>query len=339
MQIEHKIGQMLLFGWQGSTDERSRSFNKHAERLISEFNVGGVIIMGRNVGTPDRLRHTIRDLQLKTKANGNPSLFVAVDQEGGRVLRLQPPYWPVRRSAFEIGKTNDPGEARREAASIGEDLKSVGINWNFAPVMDVNNNPHNPVIGDRSYSVDPTVVSAMGIATIEGYQIDNKIMACAKHFPGHGDTAVDSHFALPIIPHNMDRLNACELVPFEAAIKHQTASIMTSHILFPALDPLLPATLSASIINELLRARMGFNGIVVTDCLEMRGVADQWGSSEAAVLSVIAGADILLCCHTEKTQYQILQALLAALRSGRLTESRIDESLDRINKAKNTWIH
>ena len=337
MTLHQKIGQMLLFGWSGDTPEASRTVNTHAAALVDEFAVGGIILMGRNVGPPAQTRATIAELQARATGNGLPPLFVAVDQEGGRVQRLGPPHYPTHPAARVIGDTGDPEQARRSARQIGEGLRDVGFNWDFAPVLDVNNNPKNPVIGDRAYGSDPALVAAMGAAAVRGFQEDAGILACGKHFPGHGDTDTDSHHALPRIGHDKARLEAVELVPFRAALAAGLAAVMTSHILFPALDAHLPATLSPAILTGLLRGELGFDGLIITDDLEMKGVADGWGAAEAAVLAVVAGADVLLCCHTWKTQRLIQEALVQAVEAGRLSEARVDESVARIAEAKGRW--
>ncbi len=330
MTLHQKIGQMLLFGWSGDTPEQSGMVNAHAAALVDEFAVGGVVFMGRNVGPSEQTRAAIAELQARAKAQGLPPLFVAVDQEGGRVQRLGPPHYPPHPAARAIGDTGDPAQARAAAGRIGEGLRDLGFNWDFAPVLDVNNNPNNPVIGDRAYGDDPALVAAMGAQAVRGFQEDAGILACGKHFPGHGDTDTDSHHALPRIGHDRARLDAVELVPFRAALAADLAAVMTSHILFPALDPALPATLSPAILTGLLRGELGFDGLIITDDLEMKGVADGWGAAEAAVLAVQAGADILLCCHTWETQREIRQALIHAVQTGRLSEARVDESLARI---------
>ena len=338
MTLHEKIGQMLLFGWQGGTPEESRGVSAHARALVDDFAVGGVILMGRNVGPPDQTRATIAELQTRAKDRGLPPLFVAVDQEGGRVQRLGPPQYAARPAAREIGQTNDTVQAREAARALGEELRELGFNWDFAPVLDVNNNPRNPVIGNRSYGEDPQLVASMGAAAALGFQEDAGILACGKHFPGHGDTDTDSHHALPRISHNRARLDAVELVPFRSAMEAGVGAIMTSHILFPALDPILPATLSPTLLTGILRGELGFKRLIITDDLEMKGVADGWGAPEAAVLAVLAGADILLCCHTRETQYAMRDALVNAVEIGRLPEERIEESLARIARAKARWV-
>ena len=328
MTLSQKIGQMLLFGWQ--TDSQ-------AAALIDDIHVGGVVLMGRNIQPPGQMKATIADLQNRVKAEGLPPLFVAVDQEGGRVQRLGPPHYVKRPTAREIGQSS-PELARAAAREIGAELRELGFNFDFAPVLDVDSNPQNPVIGDRSYGIDPEKVAALGVAAMRGFQEDAGVLACGKHFPGHGDTDTDSHFALPRITHDLAHLKAVELVPFRAAIVAGIAAIMTSHILFPALDPTLPATLSPAILTGLLRQKLGFSGLIITDDLEMKGVAAGWGAAEAAVLAVEAGADILLCCHEWETQKAIQAALLEAVVNGRIAEGRLDESLARIAAAKARWI-
>jgi len=332
--LTEQIGQMLLFGWNGETEEERLGAGPHALRLIDEFAVGGIILMGRNAASAAQVRSTISELQARNAAAERPPLFVAVDQEGGRVQRLRPPDFTDFPFAKEIGDTGDPENARAFASAIAYELSSVGINWDFAPVLDVNNNPDNPVIGSRSYSEDADIAAAMGSAAVRGFQNDGGILACGKHFPGHGDTNVDSHHALPTILHDLQRLNDVELKPFRAAIDAGVAAVMTAHIVFPALDADRPATMSPAILTGLLREQMGFAGLIITDDLEMRGVKDHWGSAEAAVQAVVAGADILLCCHAQESQQAIRDAVVEAVISERIPKSRIDDACKRIASAK-----
>ena len=338
MTTQEKVGQMLVCGWSDVLPGDSVHVNAHAAALLDDLRVGGIILMGRNISPPRQLRALTASLQTRARANGLPPLLIATDQEGGRVQRLAPPAYAARPAAQALGQTGDADAARQASADIGRELASVGINWDFAPILDVNNNPQNPVIGTRSYGAEADLVARMGTSAVQGLQQDARVMACGKHFPGHGDTDTDSHFALPRISHPRARLDALELVPFRAAIAAQISSIMTAHILFPALDARLPATLSPAILTGLLREELSFDGLVITDDLEMKGVADHWGAPEAAVLAVLAGADMLLCCHTLATQYAIRDALLSALASGRLSEARLDTSLARIARAKAQWL-
>jgi beta-N-acetylhexosaminidase len=335
MTLQEKVGQMLLLGWQGKNAD---SVNSHAKKLIDELAVGGVIVFTRNAGAPEELKEALNQLQTRAAARGLPPLFVSIDQEGGRVSRLAPPHYVMPPSGREIGMTGDSQQARQAAKSIADVIKPLGFNWDFAPVLDIDNNPHNPVIGERSYSNDPQTVAAMGVAAIQGFQDDGGILACGKHFPGHGDTDTDSHLALPTIRHPRAHLDQVELVPFRAAISAGLEAIMTAHILFPEIDPDRPATLSPDILTGLLREEMGFSGLIITDCLEMKGVASEWGSPQAAVMAVQAGADLLLCCHTWETQWAIREALVQAVQDHLISEDRIDGSLERIVSAKRKWV-
>jgi beta-N-acetylhexosaminidase len=338
LSLEDKIGQMLLFGWDNADDDYATQINSHTRFLIDELRVGGVILMERNVGAVEQTRSMLFELQHLAAARELPPLFVSTDQEGGRVARFGPPNYQEFPSARCLGGFADPSKTTLSSAEMGSVLKRSGVNWALMPVLDVSNNPNNMVIGDRSFGESPSIVSAMGRAAIGGMQDVAGVMACGKHFPGHGDTSVDSHFDLPVIDRNLKSLYGMELLPFQAAIDAGVSSIMTSHILFPALDPALPATLSPAILTELLRKQMRFDGIIVTDCLEMAGVSKKWGSAEAAVLAVLAGADILLACHTLSTQIEIRNALLSAVKSGRLPECRVDDANERIAKAKSRWV-
>ena len=337
LSLTEKVGQMLFLGWQGETDEESRTVNDHAAALIDDMAAGSIIFMGRNVEDHAQMRRVTSQLQEQNARFGRPPLFLGVDQEGGRVNRLNPPHFTREPAPKELGDTGDPGAARKSAARIGRELLSVGLNWDFAPVLDVNNNPKNPVIGNRSYGDDPELVSTMGVAAVEGFQVDAGMIACGKHFPGHGDTDVDSHYALPVVNHDRARIDAVELLPFKAAIAAGLGSIITAHIRFKKLDE-LPATLSPTILTGILRKDMGFDGLIVTDCLEMKGIANHWGPGEAGVLAVEAGADMLLACLSWLTQLAIRDAVVGAVRSGRLSEARVDESVRRIVNAKSRWL-
>lgn len=340
MDLSEKIGQMLVYGWQGETDEESRAINGHARALIEEFAVGGIILMGRNIGASSAAQMgTLTDeFQDIARASDLPPLFVGVDQEGGRVSRFGPPHFRSYRTPGELGRAGDPEEVTQVMGELGAEMRGVGVNWVYAPVLDVNSNPTNPVIGDRSYGASAEIVSEMGVAAVRGLQERAGVLACGKHFPGHGDTSEDSHLSLPVVDSPLELLREQEMAPFAAVIEAGIGSLMTAHILFNALDPDLPATLSPAILTDLLRREMGFTGLIITDCLEMKGVAAKWGSADAAVLAAIAGADMLLACHTYKTQQEIRNALMEAVRSGLLPETRIDEANRRIRAAKEAWV-
>jgi beta-N-acetylhexosaminidase len=234
-----------------------------------------------------------------------------------------------------IGATGQASFARKAGRAIALQLKSSGINMDFAPVLDVNNNPLNIVIGVRSFGSDPYLVANMGVAFIKGMQKEG-IASCAKHFPGHGDTAADSHLELPVVEHSRERLEKVEIYPFKEAIKAGVDSIMTAHIYVPALEPAdgVPATLSSNILTGLLRKELGFEGVIITDCMEMKAIADNFGTVEGAVMAIEAGADIVLISHTIGKQKAAIEETIKAVKKGRITEERISESVLRILKLK-----
>ncbi|MGC8861330.1 MAG: beta-N-acetylhexosaminidase [Armatimonadota bacterium] len=329
MTLEQKIGAMLVFGWAG---EGATGVNAHAREIVNEMQVGGVVLLGRNVA--DNLAETAETLNELQSMSREP-LFVIADQEGGMVARFVDGV-TVFPSNMAVGATGSPDLAREAAAATARELCAIGCNFNFAPCVDVNNNPDNPIIGTRSYGESPEKVAELAACAIRGYQ-ENGMIACAKHFPGHGDTAVDSHLALPSVPYARERLDRVELTPFRAAIAAGVSSIMTAHIMFPALDADRPSTLSRRIISGLLREELGYEGVVVTDCMEMKAIADNFGTPEAAVMAVEAGVDMVLVCHTLSTQRETLEALIKAVKDGRINESRIEKSVARIAALKRQY--
>jgi len=332
MTIEWKIGQMLVFGWTGASSEEQTTVSDHAREIILDAQVGSVVLLGRNIADDLTVTaHTLNELQSLSKE----PLLVAADQEGGMVARFVDGV-TVFPSNMALGATRSPDFAYRAAAATADELTAIGVNHNYAPCVDVNNNPANPIIGTRSYGESPQLVSEFAVHAVRGYQ-DRGVIACAKHFPGHGDTAVDSHLALPIVSYPRERLDEVELVPFRAAIAAGIDSIMTTHIMFPSLDPERPSTLSPRIIDGLLRSELGFDGVVVTDCMEMKAIADTWGTAEAAVMAVEAGVDLVLVCHTREVQRAVREAILKAVRDGRISEARLDQSVRRIMALKNKY--
>jgi beta-N-acetylhexosaminidase len=297
-----------------------------------------MIVMGRNVQSPGAptidaaaVKTMLGDLQ---RLAPRIPLLVGTDQEGGRVARFGSSPFTRMPTAKAIGMIGDAELARAAARATGEELAAVGVNWNFAPDADVNSNPLNPVIGDRSFGSTPETAGLMVAAQVKGYA-EGGILSCAKHFPGHGDTHLDSHLALPTVDVSPAEMEARELIPFRAAIDAGAASLMTAHILFPQLDATgVPATLSPVVLTDLLRKKLGFTGLVVTDCLQMKAVADHWGTPRAAVMAAKAGADMLLVCHSWEQQQRTYDALLAAAESGELPRSRLDEAAGRILAAK-----
>lgn len=332
LTLEEKIGQMLCFGWQG--DDSLLRVNAQARECVREMKAGAMVVMGRNVQAqtkplPPVDVSGVRAMLDEMQGLADIPLLLPTDQEGGRVARLRAPLTPFPAAGI-VGQAGDPVLAREAARVTGVELSMLGINWNFAPVADVNSNPANPVIGDRSFGATPGAVTPMVTAQIEGYT-EGGVLSCVKHFPGHGDTGIDSHFDLPTLPFDLAQMEARELVPFRAAIAAGVPTVMTAHILFPAIEPSgLPGTMSRALLTGLLRERMGFGGVIITDCLQMKAVADRWGTARSAVLAAIAGADMLMVCHTLERQRETQAALLAAAHSGELPQARIDDAAARV---------
>lgn len=283
----------------------------------AERGLGGLTLFSYNVGDAAQLRALAASL---------PGLLLAIDEEGGDVTRLE---WQRGSSSpgnLALGTVDDVALTEGVAARIGADLAGCGIGLNFAPVADVNTNPDNPVIGVRSFGSDPELVARHVAAYVRGIQSQG-VVACAKHFPGHGDTAVDSHLALPVVEGDLEQ----ELIPFRAAIEAGVGAIMTAHLIAPAFDD-VPATLSRKLLTGLLREGLGYDGLVISDALEMRAVADLVGVEEAAVRSIAAGADALCVGHDlhEEAVERIHGALVQAVRDGRLPSERIEEAAERV---------
>lgn len=303
--------------------------NDHAKRLIRDFRVQSLILFKRNVDTPGQVADLVRELQgIARDANYSRPLLIAIDQEGGRVQRLRAPWtvWPPLR---RLGEHKSEDLTRRMAEAIAAELKACGITLDFAPVMDVDTNPQNPIIGDRSFSRDAEEVGKLGTAFIEAMQKAG-VAACAKHFPGHGDTAKDSHLDLPVVEHSRSRIDAIELVPFRRAIAAEVATIMTAHIVVRELDEKVPATLSPSVVTTLLRDELGYKGVIVADDLEMKAVSANWPYAISSILAAKAGCDILPVCEHEEAQAAVIEALVKGEESGDLRKRDIDDSLLRI---------
>jgi beta-N-acetylhexosaminidase len=236
----------------------------------------------------------------------------------------------------QIGQSGDVRLAEKAGRLLAYELRAVGFDWDFAPVLDVDTNPKNPVIGDRSFHREPDVVSKMGVALAKGLEAGG-VASCAKHFPGHGDTSQDSHLELPHLPHAMDRLRAIELPPFKAYADEKLSSVMTAHVIFDAVDPGIPATMSQKVLEGVLRKELGFEGVLVSDDLEMKAIADNYSVPEAAVLGTIAGVDLFLVCHHAEVQAKAIEAVVKAVESGRIPRSRIDEANQRLDALANRF--
>lgn len=329
MSLEQKIGQLFAVGFE------SPYIDEHVAKVIKEYHIGNLIYFSRNINSAEQLFEMNKELQRMAIKENNVPLFITIDQEGGMVTRIPKgaTFFPGNMALSAGGTTED---AYNEGCYSGEELKALGINMNIAPVLDVNNNPDNPVIGVRSYGEDPKRVAALGTAYIKGLQ-ETGVIATAKHFPGHGDTSTDSHLALSSVPHDKVRLNEVELYPFKKAIESGVNAIMTAHVIFPAYESEdLPATLSKKVLNGLLRNELGFKGLIVSDCMEMKAIDNYFGTENAAVMAVEAGVDLIFISHTLEKQVKAYNNLLEAVKSGRISEERIDESVSRIISLKNT---
>ncbi|MBK7861436.1 MAG: beta-N-acetylhexosaminidase [Archangiaceae bacterium] len=287
--------------------------------------VYGAILFKRNVETPQQVASLVR--ALKTRA-GRP-FVLAVDQEGGRVARLRGPGFTALPPMRELGRRDDAALAKRAGRLLAYELRSLGFDWDFAPVLDVDTNPANPVIGDRSFGADAARVSKLGVALGQGLE-EGGVAACGKHFPGHGDTATDSHLALPRLPHDLARLRQVELPPFAAFARAGLASLMTAHVVFEALEPSVPATMSKKVLVDLMRNELGFSGVLVSDDLEMKAIAQHYSIERAVIDGVNATVDLFLVCHDPNLQRQAIDALYAAVRDGRVSETRLDEASARL---------
>ncbi|UPK42083.1 beta-N-acetylhexosaminidase [Paenibacillus pabuli] len=324
LSLEQRVGQMFMCGFHG------QHADKQIHQLIRDYHVGGVIYFRRNVESVDQLNRLSADLQAIAVEAGELPLMISVDQEGGMVARIDKEGVTQVPGNMALGATGNPAYTLECAQILGHELKSIGIDMNLAPVLDVNNNFLNPVIGVRSYGENAESVAAHGSAAIKGYQ-SRGVTATAKHFPGHGDTAVDSHLGMVTVPHERSRLEKVELLPFRRAVEAGVDAIMTAHVIFPAIEPEpIPATLSRKVLTGLLREEMGFDGIIITDCLEMHAISKPYGVAEAAVRAVEAGADLILVSHTLQDQVSAVEAVVEAVRTGRIEAATINKALERI---------
>jgi len=326
--IRRHVGQLAIAGFAG------HEIPAELRSLAREFDLGGIILFARNVAAPDQVAEIAREAQ--SLAQELP-LWVSVDQEGGRVARLKAPFteWPPMMT---LGRSGDERLAERFARALAAELQAVGISLDYTPVLDVHTNPKNPVIGDRALAERPEDVARLGRTIITTLQ-QAGIAACGKHFPGHGDTSTDSHHELPLIEHPPDRLDAVELVPFRAAIEAEVASIMTAHMLIPAYDGERPATLSPLIVDTLLKNRLGYGGLVLSDDLDMRAISDRYGVPEATVAAIGAGCDaVLMCGASQEPQVAALEALIRGVEEGTLPVRRVEDALARHRRIKERFL-
>ena len=336
MSTEQKVSQLLVAGIEGT------QLGQDAVQAVQDYQVGGVILFGRNVESAWQLAELTNGLK---DLNGDYTpLFLCVDQEGGRVDRM-PPEVERTPSAWSVGQTLDTeGVGAAYGALLAEECAAFGFNMDFAPSLDIWSNPDNTVIGDRAFGNDWEWTAFFGMSAVESMEEQGGVIPVVKHFPGHGDTSVDSHVALPVVDKSLEELWQSELVPFNMTLNQEdyfgaqagpsAPAVMVAHILLSQVDPDYPASLSHRVVTGLLREEMDFDGVVCTDDLTMGAVSNTYGMGEAAVLAVEAGCDLLLVCHGADNLTAARDALMEAADSGRISPERLDESVKRILSLK-----
>jgi beta-N-acetylhexosaminidase len=324
--LRRQIGQLLIAGFDGV------DIPVELKSLAREFGLGGVILFGRNVADPGQVAELCYEAARLTP---DVPAWVSVDQEGGRVARLKAPFteWPPMAV---LGRSGDAALAERFARALAAELRAVGITLDFAPVLDVHTNPRNAVIGDRALAEKAADVARLGAVIIRALQ-GERVAACGKHFPGHGDTSADSHAELPLVEHPPERLRDVEFHPFKSAIGAGVATIMTAHVLVPALDEHRPATLSRRIVTGMLREELRYDGVILSDDLEMKAL--DYTVAQSAVLAIEAGCDgVLICSGNTEAQASALEALVHAVEDERLPWARVEDALKRQRTAKERFL-
>lgn len=327
MKLNELIGQHMLIGVSGLTLTESE------KRFIVENNISGVVLFARNLSTPEQIRDLCAEIQsLRHKMASKAPLFIGIDMEGGRVHRLKAPFtqWPPLKT---VGDLDAPTVAFHFAHRMGLELMAVGINLDFAPCVDVFTNPLNTVIGDRAVSTDPHQVEKMASALVRGY-IKSGVLSCAKHFPGHGHTVIDSHEELPVEEADLKRLHEVELVPFKKALRSRVDMVMTGHILFKSVDKDWPVTLSEFFLKKMLRDELKYKGLIITDDLDMKAMAKHYDKGFIPVRSLQAGADLLLYCNEPDSPPVAIETIMSAVAQGQHSKAELEYTLKRILDVK-----
>ncbi|MBC7740650.1 MAG: beta-N-acetylhexosaminidase, partial [Bdellovibrionaceae bacterium] len=327
MSIRELIGQHMLIGVSGAV------LTQEEKKFITENNISGIVLFARNCIEPKQIRDLCAEIQsLRHKMKDRAPLFIGIDMEGGRVLRLKAPFtsWPPLK---KIGDLDAPTVAFQFTQRMGVEMMAVGINLDFAPCVDVYTNPKNTVIGDRAVSSDPQQVEKMASALVRGY-IKSGILSCAKHFPGHGHTIIDSHEEMPVEEATLERLNAVELVPFRKALRSRVDMVMTSHILFKNVDPKWPVTLSEIFLKKMLRNELKYRGLIITDDLDMKAMAKHYDKAQIPIRAMQAGADLLLYCNEPASPPIAIEGMIDAVAQGQLSKSDLEKSHSRILDVK-----
>ena len=327
MKIENIAGQLMIIGFKGHRIEE-------VEELIKDIKPAGLVFQSHNIISPEQVKKLISELQSLARELGLPEFFITITEEGGLISRFKYGSVPPTPTPMAVGVTRNPKYARKLGEVIGGYLKSMGFNWDFAPCLDINSNPFNPVIGLRSFGEEASLVSEMGVEFIKGLE-SKGVIATGKHFPGHGDTLVDSHLDLPVLNYEEEFLMKREFQPFVKAIKSGLKTIMTAHIALPKIDKsMLPATLSKKIINGILRKKLGFRGVVITDSLLMKAVYDRFEVKDIVKLSLEAGCDILLMSYNKDFIYEVKDSIIELAEKNVLDLKGMKESLKRIDNLR-----
>ena len=324
--LKDMVGQLFLVGFDGF------SVPNEFKKLIQDHNLGGTIYFRRNVQSPAQMAELSNEIQFSCRPKGAPPLFISIDHEGGIVTRLSQPFTKFPGNDY-LGEIASPKVGFEFGAILGKELKAVGININYAPVVDVNTNHDSPIIKTRAFSSDPEICARMGSAVSRGIQ-KMGVISVAKHFPGHGDTKEDSHLALPKLNKSLEELETLEFIPFRRAIRSRVEGIMTAHILNNALDDKYPATLSHKTLTGILREKLRFNKLIFSDDMEMKAVADHYGADEAALLSIAAGCDVLIYRGDMGFHLNAIEAIIKAVESKRIPLTVIETAVQRIENAK-----
>jgi len=328
MTLEEKVGQMVVVGFHGT------AVNDDIKNLIEKYHVGGVILYKRNITDTTQLLDLLNGLKTANSLNKIP-LFLSIDEEGGTVTRMPDELAKLPTNQV-IGQVDNSAFSYLIGKYIAMELKAFGFNMNFAPVLDINSNPLNPVIGDRAFGDNPQLVTKLGLQTLWG-MLSRGVIPVVKHFPGHGDTSVDSHLGLPSVDYGLDRLRSFELIPFREAINNGADAVMVAHILLPNIDPDYPASMSKKIITDLLKNELKFTGLIVTDELTMGAITENYSIDKAAVQSITAGSDLVLVCHDYQKELAVIDAIKNAVSNGTIPESRINESVYKMLKLKQKY--
>jgi beta-N-acetylhexosaminidase len=315
LDLAGQLMMVRLFGTELDAD---------TDAFLRQYKVRGACLFRQNMVDAVQLSRFTAGL----KDAMGPQALVALDQEGGAVVRST--WVPAPPSAMALGAAGDPVLAREVGAAVARAVRSLGFNWNFAPVLDLNNNPHNPVIAERSFGADPETATRIALAWMEGSESEG-VACCVKHFPGHGDTHVDSHRDLPTVDKPLEELERFEFAPFRMASSTAPA-VMTAHIVYPALDPVYPATMSRPILTGILRERFGYRGVIITDGMDMHAIAHRYGAGEAAVNALKAGADMVMAIGSRETQLETVHAIAGAIRDGVLPLPEVHARLARLSQ-------